>query len=66
MFMVTDLVHFAHCIVDGENTTYIVIAFSSFRPVAKEARQTARWRSAHCHDVDLSLGLYIQIANLSI
>jgi hypothetical protein len=40
--MVADLVHFAHCVVDSDNTTYIVIAFLSCRLVASETRQNAR------------------------
>jgi hypothetical protein len=62
--MLADLVHIARCVVDSDNTTYIVIAFSSCCkqkapigalsfccPVANEARQTARSRSACCRYV---------------
>jgi hypothetical protein len=34
--MVADLVHFARCVVDSDNTTYIVIAFSSCRLVKRQ------------------------------
>jgi hypothetical protein len=57
--MVADLVHFALYIVDSDNTTYIVTAFSSCRPVAGEGRQRVRCRATPCRDVALSLGLYI-------
>jgi hypothetical protein len=50
--MVADLVHFARCVVNNYNITYIVIAFSSCRLVAREECQTAR---AHCRLVVLSL-----------
>jgi hypothetical protein len=67
--MVTYLVHIARCVVDSDNTSYIVIALklakrakrqveaqSSYRPVSSEARETARCREARCRDVALSLG----------
>jgi hypothetical protein len=62
-YMVADLVHFARCVVDSDNTTYMVIAFSSCLFVASETRQTARCHAARCRDVALSLG---PVATLSI
>jgi hypothetical protein len=72
--MVADFVHFTRCVVESDNTTFIVITFSSgriakwcvvtlssCRPVSSEARQTARCRAARCRDVALLLGFYINI-----